>query len=131
MLGYVLTYLSSALEAQVTTTLSPSELTQQVFDRLQLTLTAFVANTRRRTDVNDWRNGTTEPNENQVQRLTVALELFDRVAAEDSPDMARLWIIGRGALVRGEGGSPAAAIRFGEFESARASADLFLMEGWL
>ena len=131
MLGYVLTYLSSALEAQVTTTLSPSELTQQVFDRLQLTLTAFVANTRRRADVNDWRNGTTEPNENQVQRLTVALELFDRVAAEDGPDMARMWIIGRGALVRGEEGSPAAAIRFGQFESARAAADLFLMEGWL
>lgn len=113
------------------TTLSPSELAQQVFIRLGLTLTAFMTNTRRRADVNDWGNGTAEPNEDQLRRLAVALELFDKVAAEEGPDNTRQWFMGKGALINGEEGSPATAIRLGEFESARASAKLFLEDGWL
>lgn len=83
-----------------------------------------------RADASDWASGDKAPNDDQLERLTVGLEVFNTVADRDGEDLARSVMIGSGATLEGEEASPAMAIRVGEFDAARIAAQRYLEDAW-
>lgn len=71
-----------------------------------------------------WQRGEGGPPEGPRLRLLALDELLARVCAHEGQDTARAFLIGCDPVIGNR--SPAAAIRAGDLDAARASADLFL-----
>lgn len=97
-------------------------------EQLGETLVAVLSDVTDRSQIATWQASLSKPSPESWTRLSVAEEVFRRVADTDGPDTARSWFVG--ANVGDELTSPAEAIRDGRFEEVRLSCQRLIDESW-
>ena len=87
------------------------------------TLVAVIAGTRNRDDVPDWELDVSSPDDDQLDRIGAAWDVWNLVSADAGDDIARAWFIGANPRL---GESPAVALGKGRLDEVRSAAGAFL-----
>jgi hypothetical protein len=104
--------------AASTTALSIREITRRLNAALGGTLVAALAGTKDTSAPRTWaKEGGPQPRPAAMKRLAFAYEQWQKIAAVEGEQVARLWFIGANPLLSND--TPANAIRDGSFDEVR------------
>lgn len=91
------------------TRLAIPQIVAELTANLGTTLVAYMADVRSRQLPARWISGDVDPRDPTKQRLMLAHQVFATIAAKESADVARQWLIGANPRFGGE--TPASRIR--------------------
>jgi hypothetical protein len=101
---------------------------RELIDSIGPTLVLLASGCTARGMTSKWMSHQAAPTRDQMDRLVVLKEVFDKVSRHESPDVARAWLIGSNCHDMTL--SPVEALREGSFDEVSASAARLVNDTW-